>query len=57
MPYNENGTYRGLHIVIINPDNGKVEFTNVFDTYDSSELLEQFINTHIPEGRIVVAAS
>ena len=30
---NENGTDRGLHLVIINPRTGMVEFKRVFDTY------------------------
>lgn len=34
---------RGLHIVVINPYNGKVEYANVFDTYVSSKLFDEFI--------------
>ena len=40
---NENDHYRGLHIVIINSTNGKIEHAKVFDTYKSSSLLETFI--------------
>ena len=36
MDKNENGNYRGLHIVIVSKLNGKVEFKKVFDTYESS---------------------
>ena len=52
---NENNHYRGLHIVIVNPQTGKVESAQAFDTYISSEALEAFTD-EIPEGRIVVAA-
>ncbi len=34
---NENNHLRGLHIVIINSMNGKVEMTRVFDTYKTSD--------------------
>lgn len=37
---NESNHFRGLHIVVINSWNCKVEFTNVFDTYKSSEGFE-----------------
>ena len=33
---NCNNHYRGLHIVIINPQSGKIELAQVFDTYQSS---------------------
>ena len=52
----EQADRRGLHLVIIDPTNGKVKSSQVFDTHKSSELLEDFINTTIPEGHIVVAA-
>lgn len=54
---NENNHYRGLHIVVINPNNGQVEQAKVFDTYKSSAILEIFIKDKVPEGHIVVAAS
>ena len=30
---NEKNLDRGLHIVIVNPNNGRIIFTQVFDTY------------------------
>lgn len=56
MKRNENKTFRGLHIVVIDHTNGEIKNAKVFDTHKSSELLEDFINTTIPEGHIVVAA-
>ena len=56
MTSNESGHYRGLHVVVINPNTGKVDFKNVFDTNQSSEALETFIDTGITEGFIIVAA-
>ena len=57
---NVNGNYRGLHLAIINPFNGNVESAQVFDTYKSSEQLDEFIevpaNQAISEGFIIVAA-
>lgn len=34
---NSNLHFRGLHIVIIDPSNGKIVFAKVFDTYASSD--------------------
>lgn len=45
-----------MHVVVINPATGAVETNRVFDTYQSSEALEQFISKAIPEGHIVAAA-
>ena len=53
---NENDHYRGLHIVVINPKNGKVEAGRVFDTYKTSEQLDSFILNCVPPRYIVVAA-
>ena len=53
---NENDHYRGLHIVIINPSNGKVSAGRVFDTYKTSEQLDSFILNCVPDNYIVVAA-
>lgn len=53
---NEHNHYRGLHIVVINPTNGKVETAKVFDTYKKADGFDSFITKHIPEGHIVVAA-
>lgn len=40
---NDSKHYRGLHIVLINTLNCKVELAKVFDTYKSSDKLDQFI--------------
>ena len=53
---NESSHYRGLHIVIINPSNGKVSAARVFDTYKTSEKLDSFILNCVPKNYIVVAA-
>ena len=53
---NENGHDRGLHIVLVNPADAKVEFAKVFDTHESSQHLDNFIATGVPDGHIVVAA-
>ena len=47
---------RGLHIVVINPENYKVEQSKVFDTYASSEGFDEFISEMIPDSYIIVAA-
>ena len=53
---NRSDHYRGLHVVIIHPFNGRVEEAKVFDTYAESEGFDAFVSRGIPEGRIVVAA-
>ena len=53
---NEHNHYRGLHIVIINPSNGKIEAAKVFDTYKTSGRFEEFIAKSVPLNFIVVAA-
>lgn len=53
---NEHGNYRGLHMVVVNPSNGGVEWARVFDTYESADSFENHITYEIPEGYIVVAA-
>lgn len=53
---NEHGHTRGLHIVIINPGNGKVMFAKVFDTYKRSDTFDAFVAKGVPDGYIVVAA-
>ena len=47
---------RGLHILIINPSNGNIEFGEIFDTYKSSDKFNKFISSHIPKGYVVAAA-
>ena len=53
---NENGHLRGLHIVIINPEDGKILSAQCFDTYKSSEMFDAFTRKNIPDGFIVIAA-
>ena len=48
---------RGLHMVFINPANGKVELARIFDTNTSSEEFDWYrAYNNIPDGFIVVAA-
>ena len=53
---NENGHYRGLHIAIINPDDGTVESAKVFDTYATCTKLDLFIKWPPKDGRIMAVA-
>ena len=53
---NENGHYRGLHIVVINPSSGKAEFAQVFDTFETSEKLNKFILEDVEERSIIAVA-
>lgn len=57
MLANESKNYRGLHIVVINGNDGRIEKAQVFDTFRSSETLEKFINAKTPDGSIIVVAS
>ena len=54
MQENINKHYRGLHIVVINPANGEVVAARVFDTYDSSDDLEDFIDSGIVKDNSIV---
>ena len=36
MQENENGNFRGLHLAVINPDQGDIVSAMVFDTYKTS---------------------
>ena len=45
-----------MHLVVINPTNGEVCWAIVFDTYKSSDALNEFILRGLPTGYIVVAA-
>ena len=36
MQPNLNQHYRGLHVIVINPENARIASLNVFDTYSSS---------------------
>ena len=55
---NEHGHDRGLHIVLIDPNTGKVAIAQIFDTYDKdSQQLDRFIcNDRIPSNYIIAAA-
>ena len=53
---NENNDYRGLHVVLINHDDGKVILAQAYDTYQTSEKLDELISEIVQEGQIVVAA-
>ena len=53
---NHNGHQRGLHVVVINAETGEVETAQVFDTYQTGVGFDEFIDTAIPEGRIIAAA-
>ena len=53
---NGKGHDRGVHIVIINPSSGKVQYAVVFDTYEGSEEFDDFVSNRIPTGYIVIAA-
>ena len=56
MEKTKNTHHRGLHMVIINSENGKVETAKVFDTYKSSKEFDEFTARDLPYGHIVVAA-
>ena len=56
IDYNEDDHYRGLHIVVYNPFEGKIEAARVFDTYRTSTQLDEFIDDGVQKGHIVVAA-
>ena len=43
MPANEHGHFRGLHVVGVNYESAKVDFAQVFDTYDNSKEFDKFI--------------
>ena len=53
---NESDHLRGLHIVVINPEDRKVEFAQVFDTYNNSDGFDAFTSIQFPRGHIIVAA-
>ena len=46
-------------MAIIDPKNGRVEFARVFDTYETSDGFDEFLEAEkdmIKEGHIVIAA-
>ena len=56
MEKNESGHYRGLHVVIISPNDYKIKHAKVFDTYETSARFNKFIKDSVPLGYIVIAA-
>ena len=57
MLKNTKNHFRGLHVVLVNPLNGKIVFSKVFDTYTSSDLFEKFIlELEKSQNSIVIAA-
>ena len=44
MQENENGNLRGLHLAVINPEQGQIVSAMVFDTYKTSSALDNFID-------------
>ena len=56
MEQNESHHFRGLHLVIIDPSNGKIEAAKTFDSYSSTHRIDAYIEHLIPQGFIVVAA-
>ena len=49
--------YRGLHIVILNPYSGEVEFAKMFDTYKNGSDFDEFITlNNFDDGYILIAA-
>ena len=53
---NENNGHRGLHVVVISPITGKMQEARCFDTYESCDYLDEYIEFDIAKGDIVVAA-
>lgn len=54
---NLNGTDRGLHVVILDTSTMEVVQQEVFDTHETSTVLELYISRGVPpEGFIIIAA-
>ena len=55
---NESDHFRGLHVVTIDPKDGRIAFSEVFDTYKSPKDFDSFIGFEVPFqlGFILVAA-
>ena len=54
---NENDHYRGLHVVLVNPQTGEVELAKAFDTYKAATDFDKFVlNKWRWHGYIVAAA-
>ena len=47
----------GLKVAVINPKTGKIDFSEIFDTSKTSDLLEELIFSNIPKGHIISAVS
>ena len=52
---NASNHFRGLHIAIIDPETGEVDWAQVFDTYKCSDELESALET-IKPGKIIAVA-
>lgn len=50
MEANENGDYRGLHIVLVDASTGQVSKAKVFDTHESSQALDLFLDSKYVTG-------
>lgn len=46
-----------MHVVVVDGQNGAVKSAQVFDTYEGSEEIHQFIDAGLPAGDVVIAAS
>ena len=53
---NENDHDRGLHVVVYDGGQDKVETARAFDTYLGGAELDNFIATEIPDGSVIAAA-
>ena len=53
---NSDGHYRGLHIVALHPETGKVLLAKCFDTYKSGDEFDAFIQEPLPKDSVIVAA-
>lgn len=51
-----NNHYRGLHIVVLDPETSIVDLAMVFDTYKSPDQFDDFISDDFKGGSIVIAA-
>ena len=59
---NKNGHFRGLHTVILDPKTGKIEISQVFDTYEKTgskhfdNFIQNFNKISKNGGKIVIIA-
>lgn len=60
MKLNSNNHDRGLHIVVFDVFHGKIQESQIFDTYSASKPLESFIQKYpkgFKSGQLIVIAS